>query len=156
MQNTVRSVASSNPLLCHKLIVSSFSISTENALCSVFGDPHYRTFDGRLYNFQGTCKYILTSDCHDRTFTVRVRNDGRQTDNFAWTKTVFISISGHQVTLLQDYAVRADKKDVSLPHVIPNVLAVESDGFLIRVTTQIGKICLQEREKYTFYLGQIS
>ncbi|XP_033629287.1 BMP-binding endothelial regulator protein-like [Asterias rubens] len=110
----------------------------KNALCSVFGDPHYRTFDGRLYNFQGTCKYILTSDCHDRTFTVRVRNDGRQTDNFAWTKTVFISISGHQVTLLQDYAVRADKKDVSLPHVIPNVLAVESDGFLIRVTTQIG------------------
>ncbi|XP_072034927.1 BMP-binding endothelial regulator protein-like [Amphiura filiformis] len=109
-----------------------------NAVCSVFGDPHYRTFDGRLFNFQGTCKYLLASDCEGRDFKIRVRNDGRGTDSFAWTKTLFITLAGYEVTLLQDYVVRVNRKDVKLPYLASPALEITMDQYLITVKTGIG------------------
>lgn len=61
-------------------------------MCTVFGDPHYRTYDGRVFNFQGACKYLLTSDCKNNTFSVRVTNDARTSQSFSWTKTVTLTV----------------------------------------------------------------
>ena len=105
----------------------------------MFGDPHYRTFDGRLYNFQGQCKYLLASDCEGRDFKIRVRNDGRGTESFAWTKTLFITLVGFEVTLLQDYVVRVNRKDVKLPYLASPALEITMEQYLITVKTVIGK-----------------
>ncbi|CAG9862376.1 unnamed protein product [Phyllotreta striolata] len=42
--------------------------------CMVFGDPHYKTFDGKIYTFKGIGKYQLAADCANHTFFVRVAN----------------------------------------------------------------------------------
>uniref|UniRef100_A0A7M5WZL3 Uncharacterized protein n=1 Tax=Clytia hemisphaerica TaxID=252671 RepID=A0A7M5WZL3_9CNID len=31
-------------------------------VCSVFGDPHYKTFDGKIFDYQGRCKHTMVSD----------------------------------------------------------------------------------------------
>ena len=32
------------------------------ATCSVFGDPHYQSFDGKMFDYQGKCGHVMVSD----------------------------------------------------------------------------------------------
>uniref|UniRef100_A0A8C0G205 Kielin cysteine rich BMP regulator n=1 Tax=Chelonoidis abingdonii TaxID=106734 RepID=A0A8C0G205_CHEAB len=76
------------------------------ATCLAFGDPHYRTFDGRLLHFQGTCTYVLAQDCQGRDFSIHVTNDNRGRPGVAWTKEVTVQVGDAVVQLLQDWLVR--------------------------------------------------
>lgn len=48
--------------------------SSPSAECSVTGDIHFTTFDGRRYTFPATCQYILAKSRSSGTFTVTLQN----------------------------------------------------------------------------------
>jgi hypothetical protein len=85
---------------------------TKEGVCTVFGDPHYKTFDGRVYNFQGSCKYLLTRDCgpnsssSNSSFSIRITNDARDTVAFSWLRTVTVRLADTKVSLLQKMRVK--------------------------------------------------
>lgn len=81
----------------------------------MYGDPHYRTFDGKIFNFQGPCKYLLAEDESGKSFAIRVRNEARTSPWFTWTKMLSIFISGHKVGLHQKRVVKVNRKRVRLP-----------------------------------------
>ncbi|KAI9561548.1 hypothetical protein GHT06_012507 [Daphnia sinensis] len=120
----------------------------DDAVCTVFGDPHYRTFDGRVFNFQGACKYLLTSDCRNDSFSVRVTNDARSSRSFSWTKTVTLTIEDLKVTLGQNMKVKVNHKRVSLPFVSLGVLSVVQEGYSVVVRTNLGVKLLWDGESF--------
>ena len=121
----------------------------ENAVCTVFGDPHYRTFDGRIFNFQGSCKYLLAQDCvngdddgaggKNSTFSVRITNDARDSMAFSWLRTVTVRLDGMKVSLMQNMKVKVNAGRVKLPYIKLGSMSIMKDGYRIILRTNKGK-----------------
>ncbi|XP_068145487.1 BMP-binding endothelial regulator protein [Drosophila tropicalis] len=85
--------------------------------CTVFGDPHFKTFDGKFFSFQGSCKYLLAADCLNHNFSIRLTNDGRGTKRSSWPKTVTLKLGNLRINLGQKLRVKVNGTRVLLPYV---------------------------------------
>ncbi|CAN0372830.1 unnamed protein product [Lampetra fluviatilis] len=108
------------------------------ATCVVFGDPHYRTFDGATVHFQGSCSYTLAQDCTARDFTIQVTNDNRGLQGVSWTRDVLVRVGDAHVWLLQDWEVKVKGETVTLPYLKEPHLYVERKANHILLNTNIG------------------
>ncbi|KAL3220864.1 hypothetical protein MRX96_005300 [Rhipicephalus microplus] len=120
----------------------------EDGVCTVYGDPHYRTFDGRMFNYQGPCRYVLASDCVGGTFSIEVWNDVRYSKSFSWTKSVVIKIKDVRVKLGQFMRVRIQKKRVKLPYVMLQVLNINQEDHNIVVRINKGVKVVWDGDNY--------
>uniref|UniRef100_A0A8C9ESW0 VWFD domain-containing protein n=1 Tax=Pavo cristatus TaxID=9049 RepID=A0A8C9ESW0_PAVCR len=91
------------------------------ALCHIYGDPHYSTFDGKLHHFQGSCNYTVVTACDNSSlgFSITIRNEHR--GNPSWT--ALNSING----------VLAILPASPTPHV-----NVSLSGSYVQVSTKLG------------------
>ena len=82
------------------VLIKVFVFSPVHASCYASGDPHYKTFDGRYYDFMGKCEYVLAKDCVNDTFEIRQQNEPCGRDNIATcTLSVTVIISNVRIML---------------------------------------------------------
>ncbi|KAM9605088.1 mucin-2 isoform 3-T3 [Morphnus guianensis] len=81
--------------------------------CTGWGDPHYMTFDGLYYSYQGNCTYVLVEEIYKK-----VDNFGVYIDNYHCDTRDVVSCPR---TLI----VRHETQEVRMATVKPNTLQVE-------------------------------
>uniref|UniRef100_A0A8C5WH93 VWFD domain-containing protein n=1 Tax=Leptobrachium leishanense TaxID=445787 RepID=A0A8C5WH93_9ANUR len=112
-------------------------------ICNINGDPHYSTFDKKLYDFQGMCTYTVSKLCDNSTsslpyFNVETKNQHRGNPALSWVQKVIVDAYNHRITILQGQHNRILVNDVwvSLPvSLVGGSLTIKRSGGYIQAET---------------------
>uniref|UniRef100_A0A914W484 Uncharacterized protein n=1 Tax=Plectus sambesii TaxID=2011161 RepID=A0A914W484_9BILA len=113
----------------------------------VWGEPHYTTFDGLQYDYQGTCPYTLTKPCNydiDPKFSIRAQNKVYNFDKRVSVVTwVELTIYGHTFKVHENLTLIVDGTIVSVPY---QLFIPGDDKWKVKADISSGQMRITTRE----------
>ncbi|KAM9439245.1 uncharacterized protein Hap1MRO34_026562 [Clarias gariepinus] len=108
--------------------------------CTVYGDTHYITFDGKAYSFQGTCNYTIAKTCIADAvqFTLTVRNEGLRNYTSSSLNSVALVVDGFHLAIRKNNLVYVNGGQITLPFLHSNSVRVSKIGPYVIVETNFG------------------
>ena len=106
-------------------------------MCWATGDPHYKTFDDKRYDFMGECAYHLIKDCWNDVDTFEVIAENAPCHHHGATCTNKITVRNNEeyVTLFKNHRVAANGEDVDTLPYVGNGIMVDKPTSLITVVS---------------------
>ncbi|XP_009978300.1 PREDICTED: mucin-2-like, partial [Tauraco erythrolophus] len=114
-------------------------------VCSTWGNNHFKTFDGDIYQFPGTCEYNFVSDCREsyKEFSVHIQR-GLNSNNHSEIQYILLTITDFTVYLRPKVAV-VDGQIVKTPYYSSGVL-IESNDIYTKVYAKLGLVLIWNQE----------
>ncbi|XP_035688751.1 SCO-spondin-like [Branchiostoma floridae] len=108
-------------------------------VCIASGDPHYITFDGKSFSFQGGCNYILSKDLVTNEFAITAENVPCGTSGVTCTKSVTIIIGSTVISLVRGRKVTVNDVPILPPKAYNGTgLVIHKSGIYVIVSSVIG------------------
>ncbi|CAF4176668.1 unnamed protein product [Rotaria socialis] len=105
-----------------------------DSTCIATGDPHYITFDGLRYSYQGNCQYYLAKE-KNNTFSILAENVPCGSTGVTCTKNIIIDYLGSSIDLQRGRSVIFNgielKNYESIPKIYGQVSVFKSGVFTI-------------------------
>ncbi|XP_029982184.1 mucin-5AC-like [Sphaeramia orbicularis] len=110
-------------------------------VCSTWGNGHFQTFDGDVFQIQSTCNYVFTSLCRDsyQDFNIQIRRQNE--DGRLVISSIVLKLDGPVVELVHGGAVLLDGHTVTLP-LCQSGVCIEKTPTYIRVKAKLGLMAL--------------
>nr|XP_056707722.1 mucin-5AC-like [Euleptes europaea] len=124
------------PPLRTTLAVKAGNPAHNGRVCSTWGNFHFKTFDGDIYQFPGVCNYVFASHCKSayEDFNIQIRRT--VTQNATIISRVAIKVEGVVIELTPD-SILVNGKQVQLPYSYSGILIERSSSYL-KITAKIG------------------
>ncbi|KAK9530400.1 hypothetical protein VZT92_011903 [Zoarces viviparus] len=111
--------------------------------CTISGDPHYYTFDNKVFHFQGTCTYVLSEQCGRGLpyYRVEGKNEHRGSTRVSWTRLVKVFVYNETIELVKGRrgAVKVNGIFADTPFSLNNgTVQVYESCFSVIVSTDFG------------------
>ncbi|XP_077312503.1 IgGFc-binding protein-like [Lithobates pipiens] len=118
-----------------------------NGVCWAWGDPHYKSLDGKEYDAQGTCNYILAqytgNDTGLEPFKLTTKNENRGSQDFSFVKKMELTMYNIKVSVQTGEfpAIRVNGELTNLPATLANgKLNAYQSGFTATLEADNGVI----------------